>query len=146
MHILDLQARRFFFDATSPTGAGDAITFASNFYVANKADSEKRAYEAVDLYRAGADSVIAVSDTGVGMSQAALRRVFEPYFRADPLASEGSGLGLYIAKGIVEAHGGRIWAESEEGTGSSFHFTLPLSQGEAEDRGRRRRGPRSGLV
>lgn len=92
------------------------------------------------------DACFSVTDTGVGMSQASLRRVFEPYFRADPLASEGSGLGLYIAKGIVEAHGGRIWAESEEGTGSSFHFTLPLSQGEAEDRGRRRRGPRSGLV
>lgn len=92
------------------------------------------------------DACFSVTDTGVGLSQAALRRVFEPYFRADPRASEGSGLGLYIAKGIVEAHGGQIWAESEQGAGSSFHFTLPLSQGEAEDRGRRRRGPRSGLV
>jgi len=68
----------------------------------------------------------AVTDTGVGIGAADLRRVFDPYFRADPGASEGSGLGLFIAKAIIEAHGGRIWATSTLGIGSSFEFTLPL--------------------
>ena len=77
-----------------------------------------------------------ITDTGVGMSAADLRRVFDPYFRVDPCASEGSGLGLFIAKGIVEAHGGRIWAESELGVGSSFRFSLPRAP---KDRGPRRR-------
>lgn len=87
----------------------------------------------------GRAACVSVTDTGIGMRPAELRRVFDPYFRAAPRSSEGSGLGLYIAKGIVEAHGGRIWAESEVGVGSSFHFTLPLSRDAAEDRGRRRR-------
>lgn len=69
-----------------------------------------------------------VTDTGIGMSQADLRRVFEPYFRAAPRACTGTGLGLFIAKGIVESHGGRLWVQSEVGVGSSFHFTLPLSR------------------
>lgn len=69
---------------------------------------------------------ISVTDTGVGMSQIELQRVFEPYFRAAPGAGSGTGLGLFIAKGIVEAHGGRLWVQSEVGVGSSFHFTLPL--------------------
>lgn len=43
----------------------------------------------------------------------------------------GAGLGLYISRALVEAHGGRIWAESELGRGSSFAFTLPLAQGQA---------------
>jgi signal transduction histidine kinase len=66
-----------------------------------------------------------VTDTGVGLSPADLRRVFDPYYRVDPCVPEGSGLGLFIAKGIVEAHGGKIWAESALGAGSSFRFTLP---------------------
>jgi signal transduction histidine kinase len=50
--------------------------------------------------------------------------VFDRFWQAEKTARLGTGLGLSIARGIVEAHGGRIWAESEEGKGSTFSFTL----------------------
>ena len=70
---------------------------------------------------------VSVSDTGTGMSEAELERIFEPYWQAQRTASLGAGLGLKIAKGIVEAHGGRIWAESTLGKGTTFFFTLPAA-------------------
>ncbi|TAK27192.1 MAG: PAS domain S-box protein [Chloroflexota bacterium] len=68
-----------------------------------------------------------VSDQGIGIESEELPYVFERYRRAPSALGrqEGLGLGLYITKGLVEAHGGRIWAESEPGKGSAFHFTLP---------------------
>ncbi|HEY0094315.1 MAG TPA: HAMP domain-containing sensor histidine kinase, partial [Archangium sp.] len=68
-----------------------------------------------------------VRDTGTGIRPDALPHVFERYWQAKDAESRGTGLGLYIAKGIVEAHGGRIWAESQLGKGSTFTFTLPLA-------------------
>ncbi len=67
-----------------------------------------------------------VRDTGTGIRSEALPHVFERYWQAKDAESRGTGLGLYIAKGIVEAHGGRIWAQSEPGQGSTFTFTLPV--------------------
>ena len=67
--------------------------------------------------------LIAVADTGVGIAADALPHVFERYFTKG--GGHGTGLGLYIAKGLVEAHGGRIWATSEPDKGSTFIFTLP---------------------
>jgi PAS domain S-box-containing protein len=69
----------------------------------------------------------AVSDTGPGIKPEHLERIFEPYWQATRTATLGTGLGLPIVKGIVEAHGGRIWVESEPGVGSTFYFTLPAS-------------------
>lgn len=66
-----------------------------------------------------------VRDTGPGISPEQLPHIFEPYWSADP-NTKGTGLGLFIAKGIVEAHGGRIWAESTTGADATFHFTLPI--------------------
>jgi signal transduction histidine kinase len=68
----------------------------------------------------------AVSDTGIGIPEQALAAVFER-FRQISADRRGLGLGLYISKGIVEAHGGRMWAESKLGSGSVFHFALPAS-------------------
>jgi len=73
---------------------------------------------------------ISVADTGIGISDPDLKRLFEPFQRLDnPLAqqADGTGLGLAISKKFVELHHGRIWAESRESLGSTFHFTLPLA-------------------
>jgi signal transduction histidine kinase len=71
---------------------------------------------------------LAVTDTGPGIAPDQLEHVFERFYRADEGRSRdsgGSGLGLAIARAIVEAHGGRIWAESPPGKGASFHLELP---------------------
>ena len=68
----------------------------------------------------------AVRDTGVGIPEEDVPRIFERFYRVDKSRSgSGTGLGLSIAKHILEAHNGRIWAESREGQGSTFHFTIP---------------------
>jgi signal transduction histidine kinase len=71
--------------------------------------------------------VISVADTGPGIAGEHLSKIFDWFWQAQGTGHMGSGLGLSIAKGIVEAHGGRIWAESELGKGSQFSFTLPLA-------------------
>jgi PAS domain S-box-containing protein len=69
-----------------------------------------------------------VKDRGIGMDKKAMSHLFERFYRAeDKLARGGTGLGLFISKQIIEAHGGRIWAESKIGEGSTFSFTLPLN-------------------
>jgi len=68
----------------------------------------------------------AVRDTGVGIRPEHLARVFEPFQRLDP-GTGGTGLGLALCKTFVELHGGRIWLESREHHGSTFHFTLPAT-------------------
>jgi two-component system phosphate regulon sensor histidine kinase PhoR len=71
--------------------------------------------------------LFSVKDTGVGIPEENLERVFERFYKADRARSGGgTGLGLSIARHIVEAHGGRIWAESVEGRGSTFLFTIPV--------------------
>jgi signal transduction histidine kinase len=68
-----------------------------------------------------------VSDTGPGIPKENLGDIFSPYWQAKRTERMGAGLGLPIAKGIVEAHGGKIWVESEPGDGTTFHFTLPVA-------------------
>jgi signal transduction histidine kinase len=72
---------------------------------------------------------VSVKDNGIGMSEEDVNKLFTPYFRSDnPLARQqpGTGLGLTIVRGIVERHGGQIWVESQLGSGTAFHFTLPI--------------------
>jgi signal transduction histidine kinase len=71
--------------------------------------------------------LISVADTGPGVPQEHLPKIFDRFWRAPGTKQTGCGLGLAIAKGIVLAHGGTIWAESEFGKGSSFFFTMLLA-------------------
>ena len=74
-----------------------------------------------------------VSDTGPGISEEELPHLFEPFWQARKGGRQGAGLGLAIVRGLVDAHGGRLWVESAPGLGSTFFFTLPrvLSTGES---------------
>ena len=71
--------------------------------------------------------VVAVRDHGVGIPALELPRLFQRFYRASSASVEGLGLGLYNSRLIVESHGGRAWAESEPGVGSTFCFSLPCS-------------------
>jgi PAS domain S-box-containing protein len=74
---------------------------------------------------------LSIKDTGVGIPKDQQGRVFTKFFRGANvmrMATEGSGLGLFITKNIIEAHGGKIWFESEEGKGATFYFTLPIEE------------------
>lgn len=74
--------------------------------------------------------LFSVSDTGPGIPREHLKDIFNPYWQAKRTERMGAGLGLPIAKGIVESHGGKIWVESEPGKGTTFYFTLPADRDE----------------
>ncbi|MGI5862851.1 MAG: PAS domain S-box protein [Myxococcales bacterium] len=82
----------------------------------------------VRIERRGDEAVVSVSDEGPGIAPGELARIFERFYRSptSQQRAEGLGLGLYISRLIVEAHGGRVWAESELGKGSTFCFSLPI--------------------
>jgi len=87
----------------------------------------------------GDKAVVSVSDQGIGIPLEQQTHVFDKFHRVLDERSrhvQGTGLGLYLCRKIVEAHGGHIWVESRPGEGSTFHFSLPLtSDGEQESRG-----------
>ena len=96
-------------------------------------------HNAVKFTRPGGDIVLlaeagqgvvrfGVKDSGVGIPAADVPRIFERFYRVDKSrAGGGTGLGLSISKHLIESHGGKIWAESIEGEGSTFYFTLPIT-------------------
>ena len=75
----------------------------------------------------GSRVLVAVRDDGPGIPATRLPHLFQRYWQAEETASKGRGLGLFIAKGLVEVQGGAMWAESEVGVGSTFFITLPLA-------------------
>jgi len=80
----------------------------------------------LQLQRENDFAVFSVSDTGVGMSETEIDRVFDRYWQARETASQGTGLGLAISKGIIDAHGGNIRVESNIGKGSLFYISIPM--------------------
>jgi PAS domain S-box-containing protein len=107
--------------------AGNAIKFTEKGDVVMSVRIESRSREAVMLH-------FSVADTGIGIPAEKQRRIFEAFGQADSSTTRkygGTGLGLSISKQLVELMGGRIWVESEEGRGSTFHFTARFDLGEA---------------
>jgi PAS domain S-box-containing protein len=86
----------------------------------------------ISLKKSEKEICFQIKDTGVGIPKNQQDRIFSKFFRASNIKrmqSEGTGLGLFIAKNIIEAHKGKIWFESEEKKGSTFYFTLPIKAG-----------------
>jgi signal transduction histidine kinase len=85
----------------------------------------------ISAARKGEKIVIGVADRGAGIDDDERAYIFDKFFRGRRYRFEtkGTGMGLAIAKGIVEAHGEKIWVESEPGQGSAFYFSLPLARG-----------------
>lgn len=91
---------------------------------------------AVRAWSTGDEVVVAVTDEGIGIPQDQLQRIFERFYQVKvdtPRQDKGAGLGLAITRRIVEAHKGRIWAESQVGKGSTFYVALPVLNEEACD-------------
>ena len=74
----------------------------------------------------GTDTFIEIQDTGIGVPSDKLQKIFEEFYQVEGNKHGGAGLGLAIAKHLVEEHGGKIWVESQIGKGSTFSFTLPV--------------------
>ena len=89
----------------------------------------------VSVVASGPEVVVAIADHGVGIPRAAQARIFERFYKVDRArvrgAVGGTGLGLAIARHIIEQHGGRIWVELVEGSGSTFSFSLPVAAADA---------------
>ena len=88
-------------------------------------DRRVRVTARVDVRRDAPIVEIAVGDAGHGIPADALARIFDPFFTTKP---NGMGMGLAISRTIVEAHGGRLWAENRNGGGAAFRFTLPIAE------------------
>jgi len=94
--------------------------------------SKKSGTVVIKTERSGEDNILfSITDYGIGISKADQKKLFLPFSQIDTSMArehQGTGLGLAIAKGIIEAHNGKIWVESEPGKGSTFYFVIPMRQ------------------
>jgi len=117
----------------SVRGDGDKVTQVLTNLVSNAIKyTPEGGWVKVSLDRMGESSLVTtVADSGIGISQDDQKKLFQKFFRADNTSTRevgGTGLGLAISKTLIELLGGAIWVESEPGSGTSFHFTLPVYQ------------------
>ncbi len=115
-----------------PTVTGDLFALAALFRQLIANACRFRSTEAprvhVSALRKGSEWVFSVRDNGIGFKPAYGETIFQPFKRLNGRQYPGSGLGLPLAKRIVEQHGGRIWADSTPGEGSIFWFSVPVSE------------------
>jgi signal transduction histidine kinase len=108
--------------------AGRLVQVLSNLIANALRFTDRMGRVTVHARRQGDEVEVSVADTGSGIPAASLPVIFERYWTVRGNAPKGgTGLGLAIARSIVEAHGGRIWAESEVGKGSTFKFTVRVA-------------------
>jgi len=96
-----------------------------------KACSPKVGKVEVSMEEHPTEVIVSVKDNGRGIPADAVENIFKKFYQVDTSLTRekgGSGLGLAICKGIVEAHGGRIWVQSQEGKGSTFLFAIPKTE------------------
>ncbi len=108
------------------TGDRDRLTRAFANILTNAIKFTSEGHISVAAQVRDGELLTSVSDTGIGIPENAIDKIFDRFYKVDA-ASSGTGLGLPIAKEIIEMHGGRIWAESKEGKGSTFSFTIPVN-------------------
>jgi two-component system cell cycle sensor histidine kinase PleC len=131
--IAKRQAVRMYFDAAPPMYIADAkllrIIF-QNFLSNSVKYTQEEGQIEVEISAKAPDLYIRVTDNGYGIPKSQHNKIFEKLFRADNVRqkdTEGTGLGMYIVKAIVEVSGGKIWFDSEENKGTTFNVLLPLA-------------------
>lgn len=103
----------------------------SNNFISNAVKySRQDAMVTVSYQVAGNELQVSVTDQGLGIKDHELKKLFDRYYRVENASTQliaGFGIGLYLCAEIIDQHQGKIWAESEEGVGSTFYFTIPLA-------------------
>ena len=129
--------RTFTFEASQDEVLVDGDADRIHQVLANLLDNAQKsspAVEPIEVELAARDghAEVCVRDHGAGIAPESLERIFDKFVRERGDTVSGTGLGLYISRQILDAHGGRIWAESEEGEGATFHLTIPLKSAPAK--------------
>jgi len=120
-------------DLPKISGDKDMLTQVFINLISNAVKSTGEGYIKISVKNSGGAILVAIEDTGAGIPEDHLQRIFEKYYKLEPSLAKNNknnhlGLGLYICKQIIEQHGGMIWAESRLDKGSVFYFTIPHLQ------------------